>query len=87
MTAVMAPPTASVSGLSPARRSATSTVITSVASRIRNPTVPAVPGSSRFMSTGPIARPRFMAKAQPRMTRATTQAMRIGRSSPNSSSR
>src|ERR671914_319804 len=84
ITAVIAPPTASVWGLSPARRSAASTVMASVASRIRKPTVPAVPGSSRFSSVGPIAGPRFMAKAQPRITRAMTHTIRIGRSSPKS---
>jgi hypothetical protein len=57
------------------------------ASRIRKPTVPAAPGSSRFKSSGPMARPRFIANAQPRITRAITHPIRIGRSRPNSSSR
>ena len=47
-----APPTASVSGLTPAIRSAAMTTTAIVPSRIRKPTVPAVPGSIRRNSAG-----------------------------------
>ena len=54
MTAVKAPPTASVSRLEPATRSATSTATTTAKTRrMRKPTVPAVAGSIRRKSVGP----------------------------------
>ena len=81
-TAVTAPPTASVSGLRPAIRRATRMARMTVKSRIRKPSVPAVPGSSRLKRMGPTARPMSRASAQPRITSATTLATRTGMSTP-----
>ena len=49
-----------------------------VTSRMRKPTVPAVPGSMRRNSSGLKTRPTSRAKAQPRITSAITVAMRTG---------
>ena len=75
-TAVTAPPSASVRGLKPATRSATTMTRHIVTSRMRNPTVPAVPGSRRLNSHGPSARPTARAKCQPSATRTTAVAIR-----------
>ena len=72
ITAVKAPPRASVRASMPATRSATTTATSTVTRRTRNPTVPAVAGSSRRNSGGPSTRPSARAIAQPRITRATT---------------
>src|SRR4051794_10089359 len=72
MTAVNAPPTASVLACSPAIRSATTTTATMVTRGIRNPTTPAVPGSMRPNSAGPSPRPSERASHHPRITRAAT---------------
>ncbi len=81
-TAVSAPPTASVSGLRPAIRSATRIAKATVKRRIRKPSVPAVPGSRRLKRIGPIARPTSRASAQPRMTSATTRGDAHGHVDP-----
>ena len=47
-------------------------------SRIRNPTVPAVPGSSRRNSVGPSERPTSRANCQPRATSTTVVAICTG---------
>jgi hypothetical protein len=86
-TAVIAPPTASVSGCSPATRSASSAATARNTSRIRNPTVPAVAGSIRLNSAGAVKRPRSRASAQPRITMRIAAPTRTGVSTPNSSSR
>lgn len=83
MTAVNAPPTASVPGASPAIRSATRSARTTVASRIKNPTVPAVPASMRRNNAGPSQRAMERASDQPRITSVIAVATRIGSSSPN----
>ena len=62
-TAVIAPPTASVSGCSPATRSANSAAAPMKISRIRKPTVPAAAGSMRLNSAGAVKRPRSRASA------------------------
>ena len=76
ITAVKAPPTSSVRASTPATLSATSSVIASVARRIRNPTGPAVAGSRRRNSAGPSARPKSRAIAQPRTSSTITVTMR-----------
>ncbi len=86
-TAVIAPPTASARGSSPAIRSAESAASARNVSRIRNDTVPAVPGSTRRNSAGSTQRPRSRASAQPRITSTIAAVTRTGVSSPNSSSR
>jgi hypothetical protein len=88
-TAVTAPPSASVLGLRPATRSATTIARTIVPSRIRKPTVPAVPGSRRLKSQGPKARPTARAKCQPRATSTSAVAIltAVSHSGPRSCSR
>ena len=75
ITAVNAPPTARVPGFSPAMRSAITTTSPIVSRRTRKPIVPAVPGSSRRYSAGPIHRPSERASPQPRMTSRATVAI------------
>ncbi len=75
-----APPRASVRGPSPAIRSATTTAAKIVPSRMRKPTVPAVPGSIRRKSTGPSARPTSRANCHPREISARKVAIRTGTS-------
>ncbi len=77
ITAVNAPPTAIVWGPMPATFSAISSVIPSVASRIRKPTVPAVAGSMRRKNVGAAARPMSRAIAQPITSRTSTVTIRI----------
>jgi hypothetical protein len=84
MTAVKAPPTASVRGGRPAMFSAARSVIPTVPRRIRKPTVPAVPGSRRRNRAGPAARPTSRAIVQPSTTSARTVNTRIGMSRPAS---
>jgi hypothetical protein len=48
------------------------TAATSVASRTRNPIVPAVAGSTRLVSDGLSTRPKSRAIAQPSATSSTT---------------
>jgi hypothetical protein len=86
-TAVIAPPTASVSGFSPAARSASSAAAVRNTSRIRNPIVPAVAGSMRRNRAGAVKRPMSRASAQPSTTITTASATRTGVSAPNSCSR
>ena len=83
-TAVNAPPRASVRGPMPAIRSANTVATTIVNSRMRKPTVPAVPGSMRRNSVGPSSLPTSRARAQPSMISATTVAARTG-TTPDSS--
>jgi hypothetical protein len=78
MTAVKAPPTASVRGSSPATRSATMIASPTKTRRIRKPTVPAGPGSRRRNSVGPSARPTSRAICQPRTMSTTVVAIWTG---------
>ena len=87
MTAVNAPPTASVPRSRPAIRSAASTATAVVARRMRKTAVPAVPFSRRRNSTGCSQRPTSRASIHPSPMSATAVAMRIGSSSPVSSRR
>jgi hypothetical protein len=77
-TAVNAPPSASVRGPRPAIRSAISTAASIVTSRSRKPTVPAVPGSMRRNSVGPIARPTSRANCQPSAISTRNVTIRTG---------
>jgi hypothetical protein len=77
MTAVNAEAASNVSGLRPAIDSANSNTAISATSRTKNPTVPAVAGSMRRKSSGPIARPSARAMAQPRISRRMTAATRM----------
>ena len=57
--------------VTPATRSATSVATTAKNSRMRKPTVPAVPGSIRRNSAGPRTRPRSRARPKPSSSSAT----------------
>ncbi len=87
ITAVNAPPTASVPASSPAIRSATIALTITVTKRTMNPTVPAVAGSIRPKSAGAIPRPRDRAMPQPKTMRAMTVAIRAGVPRPGKSER
>jgi len=76
-----------VRGSRPAIRSATSIAATRNASRMRNPTVPAVAGSIRLNSPGASVRPTSRASRQPRISSAIAVNTRTGRSSPKISCR
>ena len=86
MTAVNAPPSASVRASTPATRRATSSASPAVTRLMTKPTVPAVAGSRRRNSAGPRLRPTSRAIAQPRIISTTTVATVIGVSSAGSSS-
>ena len=81
ITAVKAPPSASVRGSMPMMPSATITASATVARRITKPTVPADAGSIRRNSAGPNARPTSRAIAQPSITRTITVTKSTGVSS------
>jgi hypothetical protein len=71
----------------PATRSAASDATTAKNSRMRKPTVPAVPGSMRRNSDGPSRRPKSRARPNPSSSSAAAAASRIGASIPKMSSR
>ena len=76
MTAVNAPPTASVLGLDPGDAQRRQDRDRDRDQRIRKPTVPAVAGSMRRKNVGPAARPERRARcAQPSTTTSSTVAM------------
>ena len=86
-TAVIAPPTASVAGSSPAMRSANSAATARNTSRIRKPTVPAVAGSMRRNSAGRREAAEVARQRPAEHDHHDAAPTRTGVSTPNSSSR